>query len=262
MVEGLDKFRESLGSYSDNYIIIGGTACNVILENAGTTPRVTHDIDMIVVVEQLTKDFVSAFWSFIREGGYTIEKRQRKDGEPAYALYRFRRPSETGYPSQIELLARHSESLGEPREVRIEPIPMEDYQYSLSAIVLDEDLYRFVVGNSKMVNGIRVASLESLICLKARAYLNLLKEREAGKQVNSDDIKKHRRDIVLLVAARTETEPISVPVSILDTINEFRQLVNTEESASALMNSLRIDREQLNVYLEALGELFIGEEQQ
>ena len=147
MVEGLDKFRESIGSYSDNYIIIGGTACNVILEDAGTTPRVTHDIDMIVVVEQLTKDFVSAFWSFIREGGYTIEKRQRKDGEPAYALYRFRRPSETGYPSQIELLARHSESLGEPREVHIEPIPMEDYQYSLSAIVLDEDLYRFVVGN-------------------------------------------------------------------------------------------------------------------
>ena len=247
MVEGLDKFRESLGTYYDNYIIIGGTACNVILEDAGTTPRVTHDIDMIVVVEQLTKDFVSAFWSFIREGGYTIEKRQRKDGEPAYALYRFRRPSEIGYPSQIELLARHSESLGEPREVHIEPIPMEDYQYSLSAIVLDEDLYRFVVGNSKMVNGIRVATLESLVCLKARAYLNLMKEREAGKQVNSDDIKKHRRD---------------VPISILDTIDEFRQIVSTEESASALMNSLRIDREQLNVYLEALGELFIGEEQQ
>jgi hypothetical protein len=139
---------------------------------------------------------------------------------------------------------------------------MEDYQYSLSAIVLDDDLYRFVVGNSKMVNGIRVASLESLICLKARAYLNLLKEREVGKQVNSDDIKKHRRDIVLLVAARTETEPVSVPVSILETVNEFRQLVNTEESASALMNSLRIDREQLNVYIEALGELFIEEEQQ
>ena len=261
MVEGLDKFRESLGSYSDNYIIIGGTACNVILEDTGTTPRVTHDIDMIVVVEQLTKDFVSAYWSFIREGGYTIEKRQRMDGEPAYSLYRFRRPSKIGYPSQIELLARHSESLGEPTEAHIEPIPMEDYQYSLSAIVLDDDLYRFVVGNSKMVHGIRVASLESLVCLKARAYLNLLKEREAGKQVNSDDIKKHRRDIVLLVAARTETEPVRVPVSILDTISEFRQSVNTEESAYALMSSLRIDREQLNVYLETLGELFIGEEQ-
>jgi hypothetical protein len=139
---------------------------------------------------------------------------------------------------------------------------MEDYQYSLSAIVLDDDLYRFVIGNSKMVNGIRVASLESLVCLKARAYLNLLKERETGKQVNSDDIKKHRRDVILLVAARTETEPVSVPVSILETVNEFKQLVNTEESAFALMNSLRIDREQLNVYIEALGELFIREEQQ
>ena len=255
MVEGLDKFRESLSSYSDNYIIIGGTACNVILEDAGTTPRVTHDIDMIVVVEQLTMDFVSAFWSFIHEGGYTIEKRRRKDGEPVYALYRFRRPSETGYPCQIELLARHSESLGEPREVRIEPIPMEDYQYSLSAIVLDDDLYRFVVGNSKM-------SLESLICLKARAYLNLLKERVVGKQVNSDDIKKHRRDIVLLVAARTETEPVSVPVSILETVKEFCQRMNTDESISAMMNALRIDREQIEVYLAALNEMFIGEEEQ
>ena len=130
----------------------------------------------------------------------------------------------------------------------------------MSAIVLDEDLYRFVTVNSKMVNGIRVASLESLVCLKARAYLNVLKEREAGKQVNSDDIKKHRRDIILLVAARTETESVIVPASILDTIEEFKQLVNTKESASSLMNSLRIDREQLNVYLEALGELFIGEE--
>ena len=261
MVEGLDKFREFLGSYSDNYIIIGGTACNVILENAGTVPRVTHDIDMIVVVEHLTKDFVSAFWTFIRKGGYTIEKRQHTASEPAYALYRFRKPSETGYPSQIELLARHSDSLGEPKGVRIEPVPMEDYQYNLSAIVMVDDLYQLVVSNSKLMNGIRIASLESLICLKARAYLNLLKERETGKQVNSDDIKKHRRDVILLVAARTETEPISVPVSILTTVNEFLQLMNTEESSSSLMSSLRIDREQLNAYLEALGELFIKEDQ-
>ena len=66
MVEGLDRFRTELGSYSENYIVIGGTACNVVLEDAGTEPRVTHDIDMIVVVEQLTTEFVSAFWGFIR----------------------------------------------------------------------------------------------------------------------------------------------------------------------------------------------------
>ena len=260
MVEGLDRFRAELGLYSENYIVIGGTACNVVLEEAGTEPRVTHDIDMIVVVEQLTTEFVSAFWSFIHQGGYVIEKRQHKDGEPAYALYRFRKPSNPAYPSQIELLARHSDALGEPKETRIEPIPLEDYQYSLSAIVLDDDLYWFVVNNSQMVNGIRVASLESLICLKTRAYLNLLKERETGKPVNSDDIKKHRRDVFLLTAARTETGPVAVPVSILETIKEFCQRMDSEESKSAMMNALRIDREQFEVYLDALNKMYIGEE--
>lgn len=260
MVEGLDRFRAELGSYSENYIVIGGTACNVVLEKAGTEPRVTHDIDMIVVVEHLTTEFISAFWSFIHQGGYTIEKRQRKDGEPVYALYRFRKPNEAGYPSQIELLARHSDALGEPKEVRIEPILLEDYQYSLSAIVLDDDLYRFVVNNSQMVNGIRVASLESLISLKTRAYLNLLKEREAGNQVNSDDIKKHRRDVFMLAAARTETEPVAVPVSILETVRDFCRQMNNEESISAIMNALRIDREQIEVYLNALNEMFVEEE--
>ena len=262
MVEGLDRFRTELGSYSENYIVIGGTACNVVLEEAGTEPRVTHDIDMIVIVEHLKKEFVSAFWTFIHQGGYTIEKRQRKDGEPTYALYRFRRPSETGYPSQIELLARHSDAFGEPKNVRIEPIPLENFQYSLSAIVLDDDLYRFVVNNSPMVNGIRVASLESLICLKTRAYLNLLKDREAGNQVNSDDIKKHRRDVFLLAAARTETELVTVPVSILETVKGFCHRMNTEESISAITNALRVDREQIEVYLAALNEMFVGEEGQ
>lgn len=262
MVEGLDKFKEALGSYSDNYVIIGGTACNVILEDVGTMPRVTHDIDMIVVIEQLTKKFVSAFWSFIHEGGYCIEKLQHIDGEPKYALYRFRRPKAVEFPNQIELLARHSDSLGEPKGVRIEPISIENYNYKLSAIVIDDDLYQFVVDNSRMVNGIRVASLESLICLKARAYLNLVKEREAGKQVNSDDIKKHRRDVLLLVAARTETAPISVSKTIFSTVHEFRQLISSEESISALINSLKINREQLNIYLKALKELFIREERQ
>ena len=261
MVEGLDRFRTELGSYSENYIVIGGTACNVVLEDAGIEPIVTHDIDMIVVVEQLTTEFISAFWGFIHQGGYTIEKRQRKDGEPVYALYRFRKPSNPGYPSQIELLARHSDALGEPRDIRIEPIPLEDYQYSLSAIVLDDDLYWFVVNNSQTVNGIRVASLESLICLKTRAYLNLLSEREAGNQVNSDDIKKHRRDVFLLTAARTETTPVAVPVSILETVKEFCQRMNTDESISAMMNALRVDREQIEVYLAALNEMFIGEEE-
>ncbi len=261
MVEGLERFKADLGKYSENYIIIGGTACNIILEDLGTVPRVTHDIDMIVVIERLTASFVAAFWSFIHQGGYTIEKRQLRNGEPAYALYRFRKPSKTGYPAQIELLARQSDDLGEPKDVRIVPLPLEDYRYSLSAIVLDDDLYQFVVNNCKMVSGIRVASLEALICLKARAYLNLLREKEAGHKVNSDDIKKHRRDIFLLTGARIETEPVAVPASILKTVKDFCHQMHSEESISAMANALKIGREEIGMYIASLKKIFIGEQE-
>lgn len=46
----------------------------------------------------------------------------------------------------------------------------------------------------KGVDGIRYASADALVCLKALAYLNLLSDKQAGKKVNANDIKKHRRD--------------------------------------------------------------------
>ncbi len=260
MVEGLNKFKETLGTYSENYVIIGGTACNVVLEEAGAEPRVTHDIDLIVVVEHLTKEFVAKFWTFIRDGGYSVEKRKRENEEPVYALYRFSEPKEIGYPIQIELLARHSDTIGDPADVHIEPILPDDYHYSLSAIVLDDDLYYYVIQHSVIIGGLKVASLESLICLKARAYLNLLQEKREGKHVNSDDIRKHRRDVMLLVAARAETESIKVPESIHQTIKGFIHVVSTDETKSALCNSLHINNDLLTIYLTSLGEMFEGEQ--
>lgn len=47
-VKGLDKFKEYFLDFKDNYVIIGGTACSVILRNADMKPRATKDIDMIL----------------------------------------------------------------------------------------------------------------------------------------------------------------------------------------------------------------------
>lgn len=46
---GLDKFREAFAEYSDNYVIIGGTACEIVMAGTGIRLRATHDIDMIVI---------------------------------------------------------------------------------------------------------------------------------------------------------------------------------------------------------------------
>ena len=99
MVVGIEKFREKLGAYSESYIIIGGTACDLILSRLQYEPRATVDIDMIVVVENLTEDFLRSFWEFVREGGYHPGVRVNEQGERKYAFYRFDEPTVAGYPA-------------------------------------------------------------------------------------------------------------------------------------------------------------------
>ena len=57
---------------------------------------------------------------------------------------------------------------------------------------------------------------DALICLKALAYVNLIKQRQSGGHVNSDDLKKHRRDVVSIsklkfLAARAFAGTLSGP---------------------------------------------------
>lgn len=70
MVRGLDIFKKYFEQYPGNYVIIGGTACDILLDEAGLIPRTTKDIDIILVVEALSSDFVKQFWRFINNGKY------------------------------------------------------------------------------------------------------------------------------------------------------------------------------------------------
>ncbi len=46
MVIGFDKFKSWFQNYHDCYNIIGGTACDAVLDDAGFTPRATKDIEI------------------------------------------------------------------------------------------------------------------------------------------------------------------------------------------------------------------------
>jgi hypothetical protein len=52
MVRGLKKFREYFAGFEDHYVIIGGTACEIVLRDTDMLPRATDDIDMILIVEK------------------------------------------------------------------------------------------------------------------------------------------------------------------------------------------------------------------
>lgn len=255
MVVGIEKFKDAFADYTDNYVIIGGTACDVVLRDTDMRARATDDIDMILVVENMTPEFGVAFWAFINDGGYTPRRRNKND-KVTYELYRFENPI-NGYPVQIELLSRHSDLLGEPSGSHLEPIPIADGVSSLSAIMMNDDFYELTIDNSVVEDRLRIASPAALICLKAKAYLNLLTDKENGMKVNSKDIKKHRTDVLKLIATASFLEPIQVSKSVLDCIYQYADNVSQMLPNQSLEDALERSSDDIAVFIEALRDAFI-----
>lgn len=260
-MEGLEIFKEAFEAYSDNYVIIGGTACDITMQGTVVRPRATHDIDMTVIVENMTPSFAKRFWEFVKEAGYRPEKRKQIEGEPAkYELYRFV-DGKTGYPEMIELLSRHPDILGEPSNLVIEPLPIDGDVSSLSAIIMDDDFYHFTIKHSKLTDGVRHADSAALVCLKTRAYLNLLQDKAEGKHVNSKDIKKHRSDVLKNVVIITD-ESISAPMAIVDCVKDFVSSIRADWDtlSNPLAKALNQDQEFVDALLEQLNNLFVPEQ--
>lgn len=68
----INSFIEKFKDYADCYTVIGGTACDILMTEAGTDFRATKDIDMILIMEARYKEFAHIFWEFIREGGIAL----------------------------------------------------------------------------------------------------------------------------------------------------------------------------------------------
>jgi len=92
MVRGLEKFKEYFAGFEDNYVIIGGTACDIALRDTDMRPRATDDIDMILIVEKMTSEFGKRFWEFIASGEYKTRQRTYGDKKPKTELFRFFHP--------------------------------------------------------------------------------------------------------------------------------------------------------------------------
>ena len=157
----------------------------------------------------------------------------------------------------IELLSRHPDVLGEPKGLVVEPLPMDGEVSSLSAIIMDEDFYNFTVEHSRLTDGIRHADSVALIALKAKAYLNLMADKLAGKHVNTKDIKKHRSDVLKNVVILDDNQ-IDAPRSIAVCVNSFVASIRNDwdELAEPLAKSLGEDTDFIYELLNQLENLF------
>jgi hypothetical protein len=121
MVEGLELFRNYFSNYKNDYVMIGGVACELVLRTSGIAFRPTKDFDIVVVAENLTGGFGAAFKNFIRDGGYKVHRR-RSNNKPTF--FRFIEPSSPDYPAMLELATK---------------IPAETWNYDFAPLDIADD---------------------------------------------------------------------------------------------------------------------------
>ncbi len=98
MVRGIDQFRTHFKDFKDRYVLIGGAACYLALDEAGLEFRATKDIDIVLCLEALDAEFARAIWDFINSGMYkNIQKSTGNDQTCFHAI----RPSRCSLPCYL-----------------------------------------------------------------------------------------------------------------------------------------------------------------
>jgi len=209
MVHGLETFKAYFGKHVNQYAFIGGTACDILMEERGVPFRATHDLDIVLIIEALDPSFGKTFWRFVEDGGY--QHRQKGSGREQF--YRFYDPVDPAFPKMIELFSRRMDSLNLAPLSHLTPIHLDESIVSLSAILLNDQYYALLLQGKQKLNGYSLIDLETVILFKIRAWLDMQERREAGESIDSRNIRKHRNDVFRLLAnvspdSRTDLDAI------------------------------------------------------
>lgn len=222
MVRGIENLKEYFAGYEDSYVIIGGTACDIHETQFSQVPRATKDIDIVLIVEALSDEFVQRFWQLILDGGYGERNLGVKnDEEMKHEYYRFKNPSDKLFPYQLELFSRRLGMIHIPDSAHLTPIPTGEELSSLSAILMDDQYYDFTLQHSANVDGVHIAKLEALICLKAKAYLEMVERKEKDGTGDAKDIRKHKNDVYRLATMLAVPDPIALPTNLQEHLSAF-----------------------------------------
>ena len=222
MVVGMESFIEKFREYTDCYTIIGGAACDILMTEAETEFRATRDIDMILIMEARQQEFVKLFWEYVLEGNYRCGW---KNSEKVH-FYRFTEPK-PGYPFMIELFSKEPDYITDIPS-GIVPIHVGDDVSSLSAILLDDDYYNFMLTGRTIVSGVSILDAEHIIPFKMYAWLDLKNRKQNGEHVNERDLKKHKYDVFRLLQIIDRSKAIETKGLVKDNIAKFMSEIVTE----------------------------------
>ncbi|MDD4973311.1 MAG: hypothetical protein PHY93_03125 [Bacteriovorax sp.] len=213
MIHGLSHFQNQFTKFSDYFVLVGGVATYLQLEDAGA-PRVraTKDLDIVLMLKP-SNDFLDELKKYILEGGYEIQKNDK--GSPSF--YRFQKPKNEEFPLIIELFATAPNEFKLFDDQHIVPITNPEEVESLSAILLDDEYFSLITSHLVASGGINLINEGALIPFKAKAYLEI-----KAREEDSRHWKKHRGDIInLAVTFFTENSNVKLSGKVKAHFEEF-----------------------------------------
>lgn len=202
---GFDHFCSYLSGLENLYVIIGGGAASILMEDEGLEFRATKDVDLVVLSR--SEELNARILSYIKDGGY--KTKEATEGSPRY--YRFREPTKKECPVLVEVFARNELNLELQDGQYIIPIHDENVE-RLSAILLDDEYFEIIQKNLvTSQSGIPLINALANICLKARAHRELFDRKTSGDTtVDEKSVQKHLKDIWRLATVLTGEEQITL----------------------------------------------------
>ena len=265
MVTGIDSFKEWFKGSEEQYAIIGGTACDILMTEEGLDFRATKDIDLVLIIEAVDANFGKKFWEYVKQAGY--EHCNKSSGVPQF--YRFSHPITNQYPAMIELFTRKLDAIQLPEDAVftrkldaiqlpedavLTPLPVDEDISSLSAILLDNDYYEFLKQGKVVVDGVTVLDAAYLIPFKAKAWMDLTDRKAAGEHVDSKNIKKHKNDVFRLTELIDPTAKVVAPQGVYADIQEFVQRMKNENVDIKQLGLVGRTKEKILEELKAMYE--------
>ncbi len=213
--------------------------------------RATKNLDMVLIIEALDFSYGETFWQFIEDGGY--EHREKKTGENQF--YRFSDPKDTSFSKMIELFSKLPNEFEIGFDRGLTPIYIDESIVSLSAILLNDDYYDLLLIGKRTVDGYSLIEIETVILFKMKAWLDMQERKEAGEDIDTKNIKKHKNDVFRLLANVSPTSKIELSVGIQNDVILFIEQIKEDKPD---LKNLGIRGTSFDEMREILGDIFLG----
>lgn len=106
--------------------------------------------------------------------------------------------------------------------------------------------------HSTIVEGIHLANEEALICLKAKAYLDLKNRKAEGEDIDNDKIEKHKKDVIRLAALIPGESRFELPEVLQKDVADFCEAATTNLPNQDFMKSIGLPSMKAYEILESL----------